>query len=47
MKKTILKAVAALAEKSISTDNNRACYCLTYQPKAPKNIKNFKKAQKN
>lgn len=43
MKKTILKIVAAMAEKSIAKSNNTTCNFLSYQPKAPANIKNFKK----
>ena len=43
MKKLILKAIATAAEKSISTANKTACFGWSYQPKAPKNIKNFKK----
>lgn len=43
MKKTILKVMAKAAEKSIATSNRTACCGFTYQPKAPKNIKNFKK----
>lgn len=43
MKKTILKTMATVAEKSIATANRTACLAFTYQPKAPKNIKNFKK----
>ncbi len=43
MKKTILKVVATIAEKSIAKSNSTACNFLTHQPKAPANIKNFKK----
>ena len=43
MKKVILKAIAKAAEKSITVSNRTACFGFSYQPKAPKNIKNFKK----
>lgn len=43
MKKLIMKAIAVMAEKSITTANKTACLGWSYQPKAPKNIKNFKK----
>lgn len=43
MKKTILKVMANAAEKSIETSNRTAYTGFTYQPKASKNIKNFKK----
>ena len=43
MKKAILKVMAKAAEKSIVTANRTACSGFTYQPKAPKDIKNFKK----
>lgn len=43
MKKTLLKALAAMAEKSIATANKTTCIFYSYQPKAPANIKNFKK----
>ena len=43
MKKLVMKAIAAMAEKSIATANKTACLGWSYQPKAPKNIKNFKK----
>jgi cyclic lactone autoinducer peptide len=43
MKKNILKAVAFMAERAVKQANNTECRCLTYQPKAPDNIKNFKK----
>jgi len=43
MKNIGLKMIARLTEKSISKANNSACMALSYQPKAPKNIKNFKK----
>lgn len=43
MKKTILKVVAAMAEKGIAKSSNTVCYFLSYQPKAPANIKKFKK----
>ena len=43
MKSQILKAVAKMAEKTIIASNNTACCAWSYQPKAPANIKNFKK----
>lgn len=43
MKKAILKVMAKVAEKSIITANKTACCGFSYQPKAPKDIKNFKK----
>ncbi len=43
MKKTILKAVAAMAKKSIIKSNNTACHFLSYQPKVPDSVKDFKK----
>jgi cyclic lactone autoinducer peptide len=43
MKSQIMKAVAKMAEKTILTANKTACCGWTYQPKAPANIKNFKK----
>ena len=43
MKNAILKIVAKMAEKSIVKSNKTACFGLSYQPKAPKNIKNFRR----
>ena len=43
MKKAILKVMARAAEKSIIVANKTACCGFSYQPKAPKDIKNFKK----
>lgn len=43
MKKTILKVLATVAEKSIKKSNNSTCFGWTYQPKAPDNILEFKK----
>lgn len=43
MKKTIMKAVARAAEKCVRKANSTTCLGFTYQPKAPKDIKNFKK----
>lgn len=43
MKRFVMKAIAAMAEKSIATANKTVCCGWSYQPKAPKNIKNFKK----
>lgn len=43
MKKLIMKAMAVMAEKSIAAANRTACCGWSYQPKAPKNIKSFKK----
>lgn len=43
MKKAILKVMAKAAEKSIIAANKTACSGFSYQPKAPKDIKNFKK----
>lgn len=43
MKKVVLKIIATMAEKSIKTANKTTCCGLTFQPKAPANIKNFKK----
>lgn len=43
MKKLLMKAITTMAEKSIVTANKTACLAWSYQPKAPKNIKNFKK----
>lgn len=39
----ILKVIAQIAEKNIAISNNTACCFWSYQPKAPKDIKNFKK----
>lgn len=43
MKKTILKALAKVTEKSIATANKTTCTFMSYQPKVQANIKNFKK----
>lgn len=43
MKKLVMKAIAMMAEKNIATANKTACCGWSYQPKAPQNIKNFKK----
>lgn len=43
MMSTILKAVAKMTEKTVYTANKTTCHAWTYQPKAPANIKNFKK----
>ncbi len=43
MKNIILKALAAAAETTIKQCNNTASSCLSYEPKAPANIKKFKK----
>ncbi len=43
MKSKIMKAVAKMTEKTIRMANKTTCYGWTYQPKAPANIKNFKK----
>ena len=43
MKKTLLKIAAKAAEKSAVKSANTACLVFTYQPKAPKGIKSFKK----
>lgn len=43
MKKTLLKALEVMAEKSIATANKTTCSFWSYQPKAPANIKDFKK----
>lgn len=43
MKSVILKAVAKITEVTIKSSNNATCIGWTYQPKAPANIKNFKK----
>lgn len=40
---TILKMVARIAEKNIAVSNNSTCFFMSYQPKVPKNIKDFKK----
>lgn len=39
----ILKVIARIAEKNIAISNNTACGFMSFQPKVPKNIKNFKK----
>lgn len=39
----ILKVIARIAEKNIAISNNTTCYFMSYQPKVPKNIKDFKK----
>ena len=39
----ILKVIARIAETNIAISNNTACGFWSYQPKVPKNIKNFKK----
>lgn len=43
VKKLALKMIAVMAEKSIKTANRTTCCGLTFQPKAPANIKKFKK----
>ncbi|MCF0228450.1 MAG: cyclic lactone autoinducer peptide [Parasporobacterium sp.] len=43
MKKTVLRLLAKVAERSIKVSNNTNCTGWTYQPKAPKGIKQFKK----
>lgn len=43
MKNSILKAVAKLTEVTIKSANKSTCNGWSYQPKAPANIKNFKK----
>ncbi len=43
MKKIVMKVMAAAAEKSIAIANKTTCWGWSYHPKAPKNIKNFKK----
>ena len=43
MKTTLLKVLAVMAEKSIATANKTNCSFISYQPKAPANIKDFKK----
>lgn len=43
MKSTILKAVAKMVEKTVHTANHTTCLGWSYQPKAPANIKSFKK----
>lgn len=43
MKEKMLKILAAMAEKSIEIANKTTCTFYTYQPKAPANIKDFKK----
>lgn len=40
---TILKVIARIAEKNIATSNKTTCCFMSYQPKVPKNIKDFKK----
>lgn len=43
MKKQGLEIVAKLAEKCVKVSNNSVCCWWSYQPKAPKNVKSFKK----
>lgn len=43
MKSTLLKAVAKMVEKTVNVSNTLTCWGWTYQPKAPANIKSFKK----
>ena len=43
MKEKMLKVLAAIAEKNIATANKTTCIFVSYQPKAPANIKDFKK----
>jgi len=43
MKKQFLEILANMAEKAIKQSNNRASRYWSYQPKAPEDIKNFKK----
>ncbi len=43
MKEKMLKILATMAEKSIETANKTTCFFVSYQPKAPANIKDFKK----
>lgn len=40
---TILKMIALIAEKNITISNNTTCCFMSFQPKVPKNIKDFKK----
>lgn len=39
----ILKVIARIAEKNIAISNSTTCCFWSFQPKAPKNIKVFKK----
>lgn len=43
MKKACLKLMAKLAEKNIKASRSTTCFALSYQPKAPVGIRNFKK----
>lgn len=43
MKKQCLEVLAKLSEKAIKKANNTACQNWTFQPKAPQNLKEFKK----
>ncbi len=43
MKEKMLRILAKMAEKSIETANKTTCTFYSYQPKAPANIKDFKK----
>lgn len=43
MKKQFLEMLASMAEKAIKQANNTASRYWSYQPKPPKDIKNFKK----
>lgn len=43
MIQTLLAALAAMAENSILVSNNTICIFMSYQPKAPANIKDFQK----
>ncbi len=39
----ILKVIARIAEANIAVSNNTTCGFMSFQPKVPKNIKDFKK----
>lgn len=43
MENSLLKVMAKLSEITIKSANKLTCWGWTYQPKAPANIKNFKK----
>ena len=42
MKTACLKLIAKISRNGIKVANNSACFCWTYQPKAPKALKKMK-----
>lgn len=42
MKKACLNLTAKISREGIKAANNSACFCWSYQPKAPKSLKKIK-----